>query len=108
MAKKAYDAVATVGTYKDRTTGEEKKRTITVGAVFVQDDGRMSLKLDVVPVSPDWSGWLSFYPVNDKPQAPRPPQAPASSYPGNTRGMPPAPPPSAQTSFQDTADDIPF
>lgn len=112
MARKTHDAVATVGTYKDRQTGEEKKRTVNIGAVFTQEDGRMSLKLDVVPVSPEWSGWVSLYPVEDGKQAPRPQARPASSYPGNTRGMPPAPQPAPKppVNMRPTGDDddIPF
>jgi len=58
--KKQFDAVATIGSYKDKQ-GNEKKRYVTVGAVFSDDQGRMSLKLDAVPCSPEWSGWISFY-----------------------------------------------
>lgn len=57
--KKKYDAVATVGKYTAKD-GTEKKRYLTVGTVF-EGDGKLSLKLDGVPVSPDWSGWISFY-----------------------------------------------
>jgi hypothetical protein len=59
-SRKTHDAVATVGTYKDRN-GNEKKRYVNVGSVFTDDDGRQSLKLDSVPVGPEWSGWVSFY-----------------------------------------------
>lgn len=58
--RKRFDAVATVGKYTDKQ-GQEKKRYMTVGTVFEDYQGRMSLKLDGVPVSPDWSGWVSFY-----------------------------------------------
>jgi hypothetical protein len=58
--KKKYDAVATVGKYTAKD-GTEKKRYLTVGAVFESDEGKLSLKLEGVPVSPDWSGWISFY-----------------------------------------------
>ena len=60
MAKKIYDAVATVGTYKDRN-GEEKKRYVNVGSVFENDKGQLSLKLDSVPVGNEWSGWVGFF-----------------------------------------------
>ena len=60
MARKIYDAVATVGTYKDRN-GEEKKRYVNVGNVFENDKGQLSLKLDSVPVGNEWSGWVSFF-----------------------------------------------
>jgi len=60
MAKKIYDAVATIGEYKDRN-GETKKRYVNVGSVFENDKGQLSLKLDAVPVGQDWSGWISFF-----------------------------------------------
>lgn len=58
--KKKYDAVATIGEYTTKT-GEKKKRYTTVGSVFEDDSGRLSLKLDSVPVGQAWSGWVSFY-----------------------------------------------
>ncbi len=68
-----HDAVATIGKYKDRTTGEEKKNFLTVGKLFTDAEGRMSLKLDAVPVNPEWSGWLSFYPRKTDQRSPAPP-----------------------------------
>lgn len=61
MSRKLYDAVATVGTYISPATGEEKKRYVTVGAVFQDDKGRSYMKLDALPLSKDWSGFISFY-----------------------------------------------
>jgi hypothetical protein len=72
MTKK-YDAVATIGEYTTKT-GEKKKRYLTVGAVFEDDEGRLSLKLDGIPVSPDWSGWISFYQPKEATQEPRSPK----------------------------------
>jgi hypothetical protein len=60
MARKKYDAVATVGTYRN-AAGEEKKRYSKIGVVFEDEAGRLSLKLDTIPVGPDWSGWVSLY-----------------------------------------------
>jgi hypothetical protein len=49
--------VATTGTYmKD---GQEKKRYLTVGTLFIFDDGGMSIKLDAMPTNFD--GNLSVY-----------------------------------------------
>ena len=59
MAKKVYDAVATVGEYKK--DGETKKRYLTVGAVFENDKGQLSMKLDALPTVKEWSGWISFF-----------------------------------------------
>lgn len=67
-AKLKYEALATTGEYKDRQTGETKKRYTRVGSVFEQDDGRLSLKLDCVPVGQGWSGWISFFPPRDRDQ----------------------------------------
>lgn len=89
--KKKYDAVATVGKYTDRE-GNEKKRYVTIGAVFEDDQGRMSMKLDAVPCSPDWSGWASFYEPDRNRQAQPAPQAST---------------PQPQDS-EDFGDDIPF
>ena len=75
-AKSTHDVTATIGEYKD-AAGETKKRYLTVGKVFTQDDGRMSIKLDCVPVGPDWSGWLSLFPADKDRQRP----APASKQP---------------------------
>jgi hypothetical protein len=72
--KKKYDAVATVGKYTKE--GIEKKRYLTVGAVFESDDGKLTLKLEGVPVSPDWSGWIAFY-------------EPKLGYTGTTENDPP-------------------
>ena len=58
--KKKYDAVATIGKYK-ANDGTEKKRYLTIGAVFENDNGKLTLKLDGMPVSPEWNGWVSFY-----------------------------------------------
>ena len=60
--KKTHDIVATVGKYTNRE-GEEKKRYVKIGAAFGDDEGRLSLKIDAFPCSPEWSGWLSLYPV---------------------------------------------
>jgi hypothetical protein len=97
--KKKYDAVATVGKYTDKQ-GQEKKRYLTVGAVFEDDQGRMSLKLDGMPCSPDWSGWISFYePKAYEGTAPRPAPAPAPER---------AKPYNPEPADRDMDDDIPF
>lgn len=69
MARKIYDVVAVIGTYTNRN-GEEKKRYMTVGAVFESDKG-MSMKLGAIPVGPEFNGWLSFYEPKERDDAPR-------------------------------------
>jgi len=58
MSKVKYDVVANIGTYtKD---GEEKTRYMNCGIV-VQNGDNFSMKLNAVPVTPDWSGWFSLF-----------------------------------------------
>lgn len=35
-----------------------KARWERVGVLMEKDDGKLSLKLDLIPVSKDWDGWL--------------------------------------------------
>lgn len=98
-SRKKYDAVATVRKYKDKETGEERKQYCTVDTVFESEDGRLSLKLDVVPIGPGWSGYIQFF----EPRA-REPYTP-SPQSRTLRGMPAAAPVD-QGSRDD--DDIPF
>ncbi len=72
MSKYTHDVVATTGEYTDRQTGASKKQYTNVGKAFTDDQGRISLKLTVIPVGPDWSGWLSLYPAKDREQRPAP------------------------------------
>lgn len=102
-SKVKYEAVATVGKYKDRQTGEEKKQFLRVGTVFESEDGRLSLKLDAVPCSPEWSGFISFYEPKGRDE-----QANSRPLPEGRqqqRSMPPEPAPAADTQEDD---DIPF
>ena len=66
-AIKKYDAVATIGEYKDRN-GETKKRYVNVGTVFENDKGQLSLKLDAVPCAQEWTGWISFFEPKERDQ----------------------------------------
>lgn len=69
---RTHDVSATIGEYTNGQ-GEKKKRYINVGSAFTDEQGRISIKMDAVPVSPEWSGWLSLYPVKERDgqQAPR-------------------------------------
>ena len=84
-----HDIVATIGEYTDRQTGQKKKRYLTVGKCFTDDQGRQSLKIDAIP-GPGWSGWLSLYPVERQAprQAPDPRPAPTAAPPPDDAGDP--------------------
>lgn len=64
MAKKKFDAVVTLGKYTDKKTGKEKNQYRTVGAVMEDDDGRLSLKLELLPTN-GFNGWINFYPPRE-------------------------------------------
>jgi hypothetical protein len=74
--RKKYDLVATVGTYR-ANDGTEKKRHINVGSVFENEEGRISIKVDSVPVGQEWNGWLSCYEPTQRGESR--PAAPAQS-----------------------------
>ncbi len=99
-SKRTHDVVATIGTYKD-ATGAEKKRYINVGSAFTSEDGNLSIKLDAVPVSPEWSGWLSLYVPKERDGAPRAAPAPRPAPASQTATLP-----GVTTMIEE--DDIPF
>ena len=69
--------VATVGKYTD-SNGQEKNRYVTVGKAFVRDDKSVSIKVDAMPVGPEFSGWLNLYDLDDEqPRKAAAPSAPA-------------------------------
>jgi hypothetical protein len=70
MSKIIYEASAIADVYKDKNTGEDKKRWVKCGVVMETSNGGMALKLESLPVKFD--GWLQFYvpkPRDDKPQS---------------------------------------
>jgi hypothetical protein len=86
--KKTHDVVATVGEYESQ--GEKKKRYVNCGSAFTNDQGQISIKLDTVPVSPQWSGWLSLYVPKDRDSRPaqKPTQQRAESSDGGGDDVP--------------------
>jgi hypothetical protein len=96
--RKLFDAVATIGKYKDRE-GNEKKRYVTVGSVFEDANGRQALKLDALPTSPEWTGWIAFYEPKQGDQ--RPPRQDAHNQ-AKANGYAP------EAKQDDDSDEIPF
>lgn len=58
--KPKFNVIATLGSYKDKDTGRTIKRFLTVGTVFESPGGNLFMRLDALPASPDWSGFLAF------------------------------------------------
>jgi hypothetical protein len=63
-SKKKYDLVAKVGEYE--LNGEKKARWFTCGAVFENEKGQLSAKLNGIPVGVDWNGWLNLSIPNEQ------------------------------------------
>jgi len=55
--QKTMDAVIVTGEYQDQQ-GNQKKKYMNIGTLFVYQDGGMSLKLDAMPIG---GGNISFY-----------------------------------------------
>ena len=68
--------VASNGKYTD-ANGNEKNRYITVGKAFLRDDKSVTIKIDAMPVGPDFNGWLNLYDLDEDRQAPAAAPAPA-------------------------------
>lgn len=78
MARPTHNIVATLGEYT-AADGSTKKRYQNCGVAFTDVQGRVSLKLAVMPVDPVWSGWLSLYPIEERPANPAPRQPPPTN-----------------------------
>ena len=69
--KKIYDCMVPNGTYKK--DGQEKTSWLRIGAILQKDDGKAVMKLDCVPVSNDFEGWVQlFAPQESQQSAPAP------------------------------------
>ena len=42
-----------------------KNRYVSVGSALRGSDGRLIIKLDAMPVSPGWEGWLNIFEDSD-------------------------------------------
>jgi len=56
---KIKDVVARGGEYQDRE-GNTKVRWINCGSMFKNSEGKVSIKIDSIPVG-EWDGWLSLF-----------------------------------------------
>lgn len=78
--RKTHDILAKTGTYKNQQ-GEQKNRYTKCGAAFTDDSGQISIKLESVPVSPEWNGWLNLWEPREQQQAPAPAPQPRQAAP---------------------------
>jgi hypothetical protein len=94
MAMRAIkNAVVITGKFRDNQTGQEKSRYQRIGILFKDDEtNEVSLKLEALPLSNEWTGWVNFYDRETK-QVQQQVAAPAAT---------------AAPSVDDFEDDIPF
>lgn len=95
--RKKADAVASIGEYTNGQ-GEKKKRYVNIGTLFESEDGRLSLKVDAIPVNPEWSGWVSFFEPKDSDNQTRRQQGPTQHESAKANAYQP----------EDDGEDIPF
>lgn len=78
---KTHDVIATIRKWTG-SDGTKHSTTMPVGAIFISSKGSQVLKIDALPLSREWSGWLAIRPC-----------APALMPKGRSAspGMPPAP-----------------
>jgi len=78
---KTMNATIVTGEYTDRATGQQKKSYLTIGKLFVYNDGGMSLKLEAMPINGQNINFYDIKPKNQNNQAPQ--QQPNNNYGGN-------------------------
>lgn len=78
--KKRYELFATVSEWTDQTNGKKCRRTAQIGTVFESPGGRLSMKLELLPLIPGWSGFIAFKDVTSADTGP-PAVQPASTTP---------------------------
>ena len=65
--RKHADLFATVGNWTSED-GKKHKRRLRCGVLMLDDkSARMSIRLELIPVSPEWHGWISVVPANQEP-----------------------------------------
>ncbi len=88
------------GTYV--VDGQEKTRWLTVGGLM-EDDNKLKIKFDAMPVGNTWDGWVQCFPVEESSGNPK------FEFRGD--GTPVQPPNNNQSAVTPAAafdDDIPF
>jgi len=78
---KTMNATIVTGEYTDRATGQQKKSYLTIGKLFIYNDGGMSLKLDAMPTNGQNINFYDIKPKNQNNQAPQ--QQQNNNYGGN-------------------------
>jgi hypothetical protein len=93
------------GTYT--VEGVEKTRWLTVGGL-IKDDHKLKIKLDAMPISAEWDGWIQAFEVEDKPQANSDGYPSKPSHQAN-QNKPPIPEYEPRPGdLNDSLDDVPF
>lgn len=70
--KARYELIATIAEWKG-ANGKACKRTSRVGTVFESPNGRLSMKLEMLPLIPGWSGFIAFRDLREEQEPIDPP-----------------------------------
>jgi hypothetical protein len=70
MARKIYQLMATISEWQNKQTGRKCRQTVSIGSVFEHPGGKLSARLQLLPVHSGWSGWLAFQPCTGPEEAP--------------------------------------
>jgi hypothetical protein len=61
--KKIYKLMATTRTWKDAVDGKVRKHRIEAGAIFQSPTGRLCVRVEALPCTAAFDGWLAAVPV---------------------------------------------
>ena len=64
--------MATIAEWTDPATNRKCKRTVSIGTVFESTNGKLSARIELIPVFPGWSGFVAFREIdtNSEPSPP--------------------------------------
>lgn len=70
--RRKYELMATIAEWTEPSTGKRCKRTVSIGTVFESPNGKLSARIELIPVFPGWSGFVAFREI-DHTSEPSPP-----------------------------------
>ncbi len=62
--RKTHKLLGTTRTWKD-TDGQTRKQRVECGAIFTSETGRLSVRIEAIPTTAAFDGWLAAVPVGE-------------------------------------------
>lgn len=69
MNRRRYELIATTGEWTDGN-GQKHKKTAVIGTVFESPNGKLSARIELIPILPSWSGFVAFREVQPSARTP--------------------------------------